>query len=116
MKNLNPVVCTLTHVERLRRGKRWKRSLFRFARRFERLPNGVFIELASDVPLADLRELVAAEADCCRWMNLRLQENSVPRALTITADTDEGIRAIVEMTASELRNDAAQRQGVQHEE
>jgi hypothetical protein len=97
MKNLNPVVCTLTNVQRALRGQSWRRSLRRFARRVDRLPNGVLLELRSDVPLGKLRELVAAEAECCRWMNLELRENALPASLTITADTDEGVRAIVDM-------------------
>lgn len=99
MTNLNPIVCTLTSVQRLQRGRSWKRSLHRYARRFERLPNGIFIELEPDAPLAELRELVAAESACCRWMNLDLREGDVPPVLTITADTEEGVRAIIKMTA-----------------
>ena len=97
MKNTNPVACTLTSLQRLRRGQSWKRSLRRYARRLERLPNGVSIELKNGAPLANLRTLVAAEAQCCRWMNLTLREDAVPPVLTITADTDEGVRAIVDM-------------------
>lgn len=70
----------------------------RYANRFERLRNGVFVELKGDVPLAGLRKLVADESDCCRWMNLDLNENAFPPALTITADTDEGVSTIMGMT------------------
>ena len=97
MKNLRPVVCTLTTIGRLRRGTSWKRSLDRYARRFERLPNGVFVEFKPGFPIGELRELVAAESKCCRWMNLELQEDADPPTLTITADTDEGVRAIIEL-------------------
>ena len=57
----------------------------------------MFIELRNDAPLLELRELIAAESECCRWMNLELDESIVPPVLTITADTDEGVSAIVEM-------------------
>ncbi len=101
MKNLNPVVCTLTTLQRLQRGRRWKSSLRRYARRVERLPNGIAIELKSDLSLVELRGLVASEAECCRWMNLDLQETELPPILKITADTEEGIRTIVEMTTQD---------------
>ena len=97
MKNLNPVVCTLTTVQRLWRGQSWKRSLRRYAARVDRLPDGVSIELKTDAPLAELRALVAAESECCRWMNLDLQERADPPVLRITADTDEGVKTIVAM-------------------
>ena len=97
MKNLNPVVCTLTSVQRLRRGTRWKGGFRRFAERIDRLSNGIAIALKSGVALGELRELVALEAECCCWMNLELRESESPPTLTITADTEEGVATIARM-------------------
>lgn len=96
MTDCAPIVCTLTKIQRLHRAISWKGALRRYARRLQRLPNGVLIELKSGVPLAKFRKLVASEAECCRWMNLDLQETAVPPILTITADSDEGVRVILE--------------------
>ena len=97
MKNLNPVVCTLTSAQLARRGARWTDALRRLAVRTDPLADGVSITIKGGLPLEELRRLVQFEAECCKWMNLDLREGPAFSTLTITADTAEGVDVIMRM-------------------
>jgi hypothetical protein len=100
MKSSNPVTCTLTAEGRLRMGDGWAATLRRGNARIRSLENGVEVELKGDRALRlELRELVAVERDCCRWMNIALREHEGGAVLTVTADSDDGVAAIAVMPA-----------------
>jgi hypothetical protein len=94
VKNLNPVICTLSAAQLGRRTTRWKDALARYARKTTCIRGGLSIELKSGAPIHEFRELVRLESECCKWMDLELNEHDSGAMLTITADTDEGVDAL----------------------
>ena len=100
MKNVEPVVCTLTPEQRRLQGKGWKDALVQFARRARVLPDGFEVTLANDrAAISQIAELVAREQACCRWMNITLRSEGDKAVLTITADSREGVTALAGMLA-----------------
>lgn len=94
MKNLNPVVCTLSAAQLGRRSMRWKDALARYIRKTNRIPGGLSIELKRGAPMDEFLDLIRLESECCKWMDIELNEDDSGAKLTITAATDEGVDAL----------------------
>ena len=96
MKNLKPVVCTLTPAQFVHRGSAW-RTIVQTTTRAQECPGGYVLTFDRDERrLAKLVELVASEQACCEWMNLDLVQGDEV-TLTMTADSVEGAAVIQAM-------------------
>lgn len=82
-----PIACTLAPTALRGRLVDWEAVLAHAARR-SRLDNGVRVELATDVPLDELARLVAAEHDCCQFLDFAITVDPRGIALEVTAPAD----------------------------
>lgn len=89
-----PIACTLTSVEQLRRRERWRR--LRDAGNAIRIetPTGLHIEfMHSDAVERELRELAELERDCCAFARWQVRTDGGRIALEIDAE-DHGIEVL----------------------
>jgi hypothetical protein len=97
MSDLKPIVCTLTDEERSSRTTTWKDVVANSVTHIEELGDGYALTLnAGQIDLDQLRNLVESESECCRWMNLQLQERS-PLTLSISSASPGGKAVIKHM-------------------
>jgi hypothetical protein len=77
----------------------WRDVTHKAATHIEERPDGFVLRLDEAAPdFDDIRKLVESERDCCRWMNLELDERS-PATLTLTSESCTGKAVIKEMLA-----------------
>lgn len=82
-----PIACTLSPTLHRGRLADWEALLAHTARRVH-LDRGVRVEFSSDVPLDELARLVAAEQDCCQFLEFAITVDSRGIALDVTAPAD----------------------------
>jgi hypothetical protein len=98
MRNLLPIVCTLSDTEREARGGRWRKLVRGAGGRVEPIANGVTIALDGSVNRDEIEELIELEHACCSWMRLDLERKDGNWVLEIAADSGEGAEVIRLMT------------------
>jgi hypothetical protein len=90
MNDLLPIICTLTDEQRSSRTTTWQDVIANSVTRIEELPDGYRLTLSyAKISHGDIHDLVQAERDCCRWMNLEF-EDGAPPILKITSRSLEG--------------------------
>jgi hypothetical protein len=94
MKDTVPIACTLTDADLRDRQHAWLK-VGTYADRAAEIPGGLAFEFSPTAGVyASLSELVRLEAECCPWMAFRLEQRPEIIRMTVTADGDDGERAV----------------------
>lgn len=97
MDSSKPIICTLTPAQRIARGTTWRDVMREAVTNVEECPAGFVLTLGgATIDVDTIRELVEAERDCCRWMDLQFGHGDV-LTLTITSSSPIGKAAIQQM-------------------
>jgi hypothetical protein len=100
----NELVCTLTAADYRDREAAWGK-LGTYLNASEAIPGGLRFRFAPARGLKDsLTELVRLEAECCAWMAFAMSEAPVGIGLSITANGEDGERAVRETFAPLVRH------------
>lgn len=93
------LVCTLTAADYRDRETAWLK-LADFVESSTVIPGGLRVRFAAARGMADsLTELVRLEAECCAWMAFAMSETPEGIGLSITANGQDGERAVRETFA-----------------
>jgi len=95
-----PVVCTLSAVERARRGNRWIELMRRAAARAEATAYGAAIHFADTAIRRELEELIELERACCAWIDFDLVPKNGGWLLRIKSDSKQGVATIRRMVGA----------------
>jgi hypothetical protein len=99
MEETRPIACTLTDGDLRDRRKAWLK-VGNYAKGSGEIPGGMAFTFVAAPGVDDsLRELVRLEAECCPWMDFRLENTSIEVNLTVTATDADGERGVREAFA-----------------
>jgi hypothetical protein len=99
MEEPRPIACTLTEADLRDRRQAWLK-VGNYAKGSGKVPGGMAFTFVPGPGVDDsLRELVRLEAECCPWMDFRLQNTSSEVSLTVTATDADGERGVGEAFA-----------------
>jgi MerR family transcriptional regulator, copper efflux regulator len=91
------IACTLSPTGLASRRERWERLIAAACVAREPTPDGVRLRFrAGPEAAAELRELAAAERDCCAWADWSVEQDAGETALLVrsTGDGVDALRAI----------------------
>ena len=99
----NDLVCTLTADDYRDRETAWLK-VGSYMRASAAIPGGLSFRFAPTRGLRDsMTELVRLEAECCAWMAFAMSESPNGITLSITANGEDGERAVRETFAPLVR-------------
>jgi hypothetical protein len=99
MSESTPIVCTLTAKQLAARATNWRDVVRSSVTHVQERPDGFALTLDYEtIPFENIRSLVEAERQCCRWMDLQF-DGATMTVLRITSDSHEGKAAIKRMLA-----------------